>query len=107
MLSQGNQGALPMTACRARRDNGGLGEDPPGGTMGLLIGPSDLDVQSRHVDLRYSGWFLAPFGGQLTPSYGVLPEDPPLPSPLNGAMNSLKPMTMNLQYMGLEWVPRV
>jgi hypothetical protein len=26
-------GALPVTARRAKRENGGLGEDPPGSTM--------------------------------------------------------------------------
>ena len=42
--------ALPVTARRAKRENGGLGEVPPGSTMTyLLIGPSDLDVQSRHA----------------------------------------------------------
>jgi hypothetical protein len=46
MFSQGSDGALPVTARRAKRENGGLGEDPPGSTMTLLTGPSDLDVQS-------------------------------------------------------------
>jgi hypothetical protein len=47
MLSQGNEGDLPVTARRAKRENGGLGEDPPRSTMDLLSGPSDLDAQSR------------------------------------------------------------
>jgi hypothetical protein len=33
---------LPVTAPRAKRENGGLGEDPPGSTMTQLTGPSDL-----------------------------------------------------------------
>jgi hypothetical protein len=33
MLSQNSDGALPVTARRAKRENGGLGEDPPGSTM--------------------------------------------------------------------------
>jgi hypothetical protein len=33
MFSQGSEGALPVTARRAKRENGGLGEDPPGSTM--------------------------------------------------------------------------
>jgi hypothetical protein len=33
MLSQGSEGGLPVTARRAKRENGGLGEDPPGSTM--------------------------------------------------------------------------
>ena len=32
-LNQGSYGAVPMTACRAERENEGLGEDPPGSTM--------------------------------------------------------------------------
>jgi hypothetical protein len=28
-----SDGALPMTVRRAKRENGGLGEDPPGRTM--------------------------------------------------------------------------
>jgi hypothetical protein len=38
--------ALPVTARRAKRENGGLGEDPPGSTTYLPTGPSDLEVQS-------------------------------------------------------------
>jgi hypothetical protein len=45
MLSQGSYVAVPVTARRAKRDNGGLGEDPPGNTMSLLTGRSDLDAQ--------------------------------------------------------------
>jgi hypothetical protein len=33
MFNQGIGGALPVTARRAKRENGGLGEDPPGSTM--------------------------------------------------------------------------
>jgi hypothetical protein len=33
MISQGNYGAVPVTARRAKRENGGLGEDPPGSTI--------------------------------------------------------------------------
>jgi hypothetical protein len=33
MFSQDSDGAVPVTASRAKRENGGLGEDPPGGTM--------------------------------------------------------------------------
>jgi hypothetical protein len=32
-FSQGRDGALPMAARRAKRENGGLGEDPPVSTM--------------------------------------------------------------------------
>jgi hypothetical protein len=32
-LLQGSEGALPVTTHRANRENGGLGEDPPGSTM--------------------------------------------------------------------------
>jgi hypothetical protein len=28
-----HDGAVPVTARRAKRENGGLGEDPPGSTM--------------------------------------------------------------------------
>jgi hypothetical protein len=35
MFSQGSDGAVPVTARRAKRENGGLGEDPPGSTMNL------------------------------------------------------------------------
>jgi hypothetical protein len=31
-----------VTARRAKRENGGLGEDPPGSTMTQLTGPWDL-----------------------------------------------------------------
>jgi hypothetical protein len=34
-----------VTARRAKRENGGLGEAPPGGYDDLLTGPLDLDVQ--------------------------------------------------------------
>jgi hypothetical protein len=45
-LLQGSDGALPVRAGRAKRENGGLGEDPPGSTMTyLLSGPSDQDAQ--------------------------------------------------------------
>jgi hypothetical protein len=33
MFSQASDGALPTTARRAKRENGGLGEDPPGSTI--------------------------------------------------------------------------
>jgi hypothetical protein len=33
MFGQGSDGAVPVTARRAKRENGGLGEDPPGSTM--------------------------------------------------------------------------
>jgi hypothetical protein len=33
MFSQYGYGAVPVTARRAKRENGGLGEDPPGSTM--------------------------------------------------------------------------
>jgi hypothetical protein len=36
-----------VTARRAKRENGGLGEDPPGKYDGLLKGPSDLDVRKK------------------------------------------------------------
>jgi hypothetical protein len=32
-FSQGSYRAVPVTARRAKRENGGLGEDPPGSTM--------------------------------------------------------------------------
>jgi hypothetical protein len=35
---------VPVTARRAKRENGGLGEDPPGSNDDSLTGPSDLDV---------------------------------------------------------------
>jgi hypothetical protein len=35
MVGQGS-GALPVTARRAKRENGGLGEDPPGSTITYL-----------------------------------------------------------------------
>jgi hypothetical protein len=35
-----------VTSRRAKRENGGLGEDTPGSKMTLLTGPEDLDVQS-------------------------------------------------------------
>ena len=40
------------TARRAKRENGGLGDDPPGSTDDLLTSPWDLEVQSRQ------GWSL-------------------------------------------------
>ena len=33
MFSQGSDGAVPATVRRAKRENGGLGEDTPGSTM--------------------------------------------------------------------------
>jgi hypothetical protein len=33
-----------VTVRRAKREKGGLGEDPPRNTMTLLTGPSDLEV---------------------------------------------------------------
>jgi hypothetical protein len=47
MSSQGSDGTIPVTARRAKRENGGLGEDPPRKHDDLLTGCSDLDVQSR------------------------------------------------------------
>jgi hypothetical protein len=32
-VGQGSYGAVPVRASRANRENGGLGEDPPGSTM--------------------------------------------------------------------------
>jgi hypothetical protein len=41
----------PTTARRAKRENGGLGEDPPGGTIiYFLTHPSDLVVLSMHYE---------------------------------------------------------
>ena len=34
--------ALPMTALRAKRENGGLGEDPPGSTMTYCFLPGGI-----------------------------------------------------------------
>jgi hypothetical protein len=36
MFSRGSEGASPVTARRAKRENGGLGEDPLGSTMTYL-----------------------------------------------------------------------
>jgi hypothetical protein len=36
-----------VTSRRAKRENGGLGEDPPGSTMTFTNRSSDLDVQAR------------------------------------------------------------
>ena len=33
IFSQGSEGVVPVTARRAKRENGGLGEDPPGSMM--------------------------------------------------------------------------
>jgi hypothetical protein len=53
MFSQGSNGALPITARRAKRENGALGEDPPGSYDDLLTGRSDLDVP----DLRHAPFY--------------------------------------------------
>jgi hypothetical protein len=50
MCSQGSYGAVPVTARRAKRENGGLGEDPPGSTMTLLTGPFQTWVLSLDSD---------------------------------------------------------
>jgi hypothetical protein len=48
------------SAPRAKRENGGLGEDPPGITMDSLTGPSDLQV---HLARNYLLTHLARFLG--------------------------------------------
>jgi hypothetical protein len=45
---------LPVTARRAKRENGGLGEDPPGRTMTQLTGPSDLGGSTLGVGIVLS-----------------------------------------------------
>ena len=45
MFSQGSDEALPVTAGRAKRENGGLGEDPPGSTI------THLQVRAVHTDV--------------------------------------------------------
>jgi hypothetical protein len=42
-VTHGSDGAVPVTAPRAKRENGGLGEDPPGKYDDLLAGGSDLE----------------------------------------------------------------
>ena len=49
MFSQSTYGAVPVTARRAKRENGGLGEDPPGSPMTYCTGPSDLDAQPSDI----------------------------------------------------------
>ena len=41
-----SNGALLTTARRAKRENGGLGEDPPGSSIDPQPGPKDLLVRS-------------------------------------------------------------
>jgi hypothetical protein len=45
-----------VTARRAKRENGGLGEDPPGSTMDSLTGPSNLQVQSSSAPSEARKW---------------------------------------------------
>jgi hypothetical protein len=40
MLSQDSDGALPVTVRRAKRETGGLGEDPPGSNDHLVTNGS-------------------------------------------------------------------
>jgi hypothetical protein len=60
-----------VTAGRAKRENGGLGEDPPRSTMDLLSGPSDLDAQWG------SGRGLPMTARRAKRENGGLGEDPP------------------------------
>jgi hypothetical protein len=47
MFSLACDGAVPVTARRAKRENGGLGEDPPGSTMREFPSPPSLDNGRR------------------------------------------------------------
>ena len=76
MFSQGSDGALPVTARRAKRENGGLGEDPPGSTINLLAGPSD--VSNPLIDeIRSSDQALPVTARRAKRENGGLGEDPP------------------------------
>jgi hypothetical protein len=47
MFSQDSDGALPTTARRAKRENGGLGGGSPRKSDNLLAGPSDLSKHQK------------------------------------------------------------
>jgi hypothetical protein len=46
---QSSDGALPTAARRAKRDNGGLGEDPPGDDLRTGVSPDPRDRFARAV----------------------------------------------------------
>jgi hypothetical protein len=50
-----SDGALHTTACRAKRENGGLGEDPPGSPM------TDQPIQPTHSRKSESSFLPDPF----------------------------------------------
>jgi hypothetical protein len=81
MFSQGSDGALPTTARRAKRENGGLGEDPPGSTVTshqvlrtwMLSQGSDgaLPMTARRAK-RENGGMGDPPGSTITYQLGAL-----------------------------------
>jgi hypothetical protein len=50
MFTEGSYGALPVTARRAKRENGGLGEDPSGSTI------TYLQAQEHSIYRRPCAW---------------------------------------------------
>jgi hypothetical protein len=46
---EGRYGAVPTTARRAKRENGGLGEDPPGSTMAYFAAPMTTLNNYQHL----------------------------------------------------------
>jgi hypothetical protein len=76
----GSNGTLPVTARRAKRENGGLGEDPPGSTITYLS-------YSGAVLSLLSWGYLPPFLGSLRSGVCM----PPIRSSAN-AEESLTPL---------------
>jgi hypothetical protein len=58
-------GAVPTTARRAKRENGGLGEDPPGSTMTRSPRKEDAPVTARRAK-RENGSGGDPPGNNIT-----------------------------------------
>jgi hypothetical protein len=78
-LLQGNDGALPVTARRAKRENGGLGENPPGSTMTYWAGRGGLSPAPRpRVRFAHSSYASYISVCNLTGFPGYTPDPPGL-----------------------------
>jgi hypothetical protein len=90
MLSLDSNGAVPVTARRAKRENGGLGEDPPGSTMTIpqtpvsrfaqraVVGRADLLTVPRIWMLSLDSNGAVPVTARRAKrENGGLGEDPP------------------------------
>jgi hypothetical protein len=96
MFSQGSDDALPVTAGRAKRENGGLGEDPPGSTITRLqVRTVRTDIVNKeHILYTYIADWPRGSGG-LVPQERKPYEGPATTNSEGGSQRGLEKHSLN------------